>query len=285
MFRVSILRAACAALLAAALVLPAFVEAFERGPSGSAECRCSNHACCPAKRSAAESRQPRLPAGARRPGLRAVASGADAGIARRVRLSSGGRPRRSRATQGCPVLCRPDRPRAPPGNGPSPLPAADTPFQPGLRARPSAASPHPALRLNEGRDEIPPSVSAALGAPSPPRGTPTRGRELAGSAKVRKGSTHAPQTVRERSRARCRPLSGGRPGGRPRVERPRRRPRRRSGSARPRRALLPAGSSGATPGRRRVRSRALRPSGRPRLSSGRPSTGWWSAGDHARPSP
>lgn len=116
------------------------------------------------------SRQPRLPVGARWHGLRAVASAADAGPARRMRLSSGGRARRSRATQGCPVLRRPDRPRAPPGNGPSPLPAADTSFQPGLRARPSAASPHPALCLNEGRDEIPPSVSAALGAPSPPPG-------------------------------------------------------------------------------------------------------------------
>ena len=40
------LRAGGAALLAAALVLPAFVEAFERGASRGAECRCSNHACC-----------------------------------------------------------------------------------------------------------------------------------------------------------------------------------------------------------------------------------------------
>lgn len=61
MFRASILRAACAALLAAALVLPALVEAFERGPSGSAECRCSNHACCPAKRSPSGPASPACP--------------------------------------------------------------------------------------------------------------------------------------------------------------------------------------------------------------------------------
>ena len=65
MLRVSILRASCAALLAAALVLPALVEAFESGPSGSAECRCANHACCTAKRSAAS------PAGRACPLLRA----------------------------------------------------------------------------------------------------------------------------------------------------------------------------------------------------------------------
>ena len=61
MFRVPILRASCAALLAAALVLPALVEALDRGPSGSAECRCSNHACCTAKRGAASPAGPACP--------------------------------------------------------------------------------------------------------------------------------------------------------------------------------------------------------------------------------
>lgn len=62
MYRLSILRAACAAILAAALVLPALFEAFERGPSGSAECRCSNHACCTAKRNPSGPASPASPA-------------------------------------------------------------------------------------------------------------------------------------------------------------------------------------------------------------------------------
>lgn len=62
MFRVSILRASCAALLAAALVLPALVEALDRGPTSSAECRCSNHACCTVKRNPSGPASPASPA-------------------------------------------------------------------------------------------------------------------------------------------------------------------------------------------------------------------------------